>query len=128
MHAFLIVFRELINLPSLLYFYLSEINLTLVLHLCTRTIDLPTYKCLELSKQRRRYRRDYRKVGISVKGVHACDSDSGGNATFQTQEPVHEIGMYNQPVDKRDVKHHACWVNRFVCVARVRSQEWHEIG
>lgn len=128
MHAFLIVFRELINLPSLLYFYLSEINLTLVFHLCTRTIDLPTYKCLELSKQRRRYRRDYRKVGISVKGVHACDSDSGGNATFQTQEPVHEIGMYNQPVDKRDVKHHACWVNRFVCVARVRSQEWHEIG
>lgn len=127
MHPFLIVFRELINLPPLLYFYLSEINLTLVFHLCTCTTDIPTYKCLELLKQRRRYR-DYRKVRISVKGAHAYDSDSGGNATFQTRGPVHEIGMYNQPVDKRDVKHHACWVNRFVCVARVRSQEWHEIG
>lgn len=127
MHAFLIVFRELINLPPLLYFYLSEINLTLVFHLCTCTTDIPTYKCLELLKQRRRYR-DYRKVRISVKGAHAYDSDSGGNATFQTRGPVHEIGMYNQSVDKRDVKHHACWVNRFVCVARVRSQEWHEIG
>lgn len=45
--------------------------------------------------------RHYRKVGISVKGRardKVCDSDSVGNATFETQQGpgTPEIGVYDQ--------------------------------